>query len=124
MNEGDETDKGVKEVWISEVYFGGRYKLVMTVDILVDRKTSSVTKIVDTPKFQLLEIESVQMSSDGRAETRFSGQRNFGSAEWDRVVEANGDFSVIGIQIKKGPPVPDFDRMVQESRARARLNGR
>src|SRR5258708_6903126 len=41
MNEGDDNEEGVKEEWISEVYFCGRYELVMTVDIRVDRRTSN-----------------------------------------------------------------------------------
>src|SRR5688572_14231138 len=49
MNEGAETDEGVQEEWISEVYFGGRYHLDMRVGILVDRKTSQVSKVVGPP---------------------------------------------------------------------------
>ncbi len=123
MNEGDDTDEGVKEEWISEAYFGGRYELVMTIDIRVDRRTSNVSKVIGTPRFRLLEIESVEMLSGGRASVSYrgSGQREFSSVEWERVVEANGDFSVIGIEIVKSTPIPNFGELVQESQRRARL---
>ena len=126
MNEGDDTEEGVKEEWISEVYFNGRYELVMTVDIRVDRRTSSVSKVIGTPSFHLHEIESVEMLSGGRASISYreSAQRDFSSAEWQRVVEAKGDFSVIGIQIQKAPPIDNFDALVQETKRRARLNSR
>jgi hypothetical protein len=123
MNEGADTEEGVKEEWISEVYFGGRYELVMTVDIRVDRRTSNVSKVIGTPRFRLLEIESVELLSGGRASISYRGsaQRQFGSVEWERVVDANGDFSVIGIEIEKSTPILNFDELVQESQRRARL---
>jgi hypothetical protein len=98
----------------------------MTADLRVDRRTSNVAKVVGSPRFRLLEIESIDMSSDGRASVSYNtfNQRQFGTVEWDRVVEANGDFSVLGVQIKKAPPLPNFEEFVQESQRRTRLNAR
>ncbi|MFN0051349.1 MAG: hypothetical protein ACKV0T_04110 [Planctomycetales bacterium] len=123
MNEGVETDEGVKEEWISEVYFGGRYQLVMTVELRVNRRTSVVSKVIGSPKFRLLEIREVQLASGGGVGVsyRSTAEREFNSSDWERVVEANGDFSVIGIQIENGPPLPGFSELVQFAQSRARL---
>jgi len=125
-NYRDDNNEGVQCEWISEVYFGGRYELVMTVDVRVDRQTSDVSKILGTPRFLLLEIKSVEMSSDGRATVSFAPgtQREFGIAEWERIGDAKGDFSVVGVQIKNAPPIANFEEFAQESHRRARLNSR
>jgi hypothetical protein len=120
-DEGDETDEGIKEEWISEVYFGGRYLLVMTVDIRVDRRTSEVSKIIGTPVFQLLEIQSVDMSSGApRLHHRAPGGREFNAADWDKIVAAKGDFSAIGIQMHEDGPISNFDDLLKWSRSRSR----
>jgi hypothetical protein len=37
-----------------------------------------------------------------------NSERHFARAEWQKIVAAKGDFSVLGIKLKHGPPVPDF----------------
>ena len=120
MNEGDETDEGIKEEWISEVYFGGRYELRMYVGIRVNRRTSEVSKVIGTPEFQILELKSVDMTS-GAPSIHYdsSGYHKINAAEWDRVAEANGDFSVIGIDINRDRPIPNFKELVNWSQLRA-----
>jgi hypothetical protein len=58
----------------------------------------------------------VDILSDGRASVSYGGpgQREFGAAEWKKVVEAKGDFSVIGIQLKRNSPVPNWDKYTQQ----------
>lgn len=114
VNEGGETDEGVKEIWISEVYFGPR--------IRVDRRTSHVSKVLGSPEFQLCEIESVAMSPSGQftISYRASGQREFSATDWEAIVESKGDFSVIGIQLEDGPDVANFDEWKNEAHSRAK----
>jgi hypothetical protein len=120
MNEGDANDEGIKEEWISEVYFGGRYELTMCVGIRVNRRTSEVSKVIGTPEFQLLELESVDMTSAAPSITYHApGYHKINAAEWQRVVAAKGDFSVIGIDINRDRPIPNFKELVNWSKGRA-----
>lgn len=118
-NEGDETDEGVKEEWISDVYFGSRYELVMTVGIRVDRRSSRVSKVLGPPSFILHEIRSVEMSLGGPADLMYGDQRQFSATDWEAVVRSKGDFSVIGVEIKNDPPIPNFGELKKEARSRA-----
>jgi len=94
--------------WQTHARFAGRYELVMIAKVRVDRRSGRVIEVIDSPRFQLYEVES----TDGSATTfRQAGEREFGADEWRRVVKAGGDFSVIGIQLNYDNPVPGFDRM-------------
>jgi hypothetical protein len=99
--------------WSSEVYFGGRYELVMWVDVEVDQRSSEISTILDAPKFRLLEVGRVDLSSERGPSISYQGQREFNAAEWERVVEADGDFSVIGIEINNSQPIANFDEMIK-----------
>ena len=107
--------------WSTDVYFAGRYQLTMWVDIEIDRRNSEVSRVVDTLKFRLLEVTRVDMLSDGRPSISYggSGQREFSAADWKKVVEAKGDFSVIGIQIRNDAPIANFDELMKWSQSRS-----
>jgi hypothetical protein len=62
------------------------------------------------PKFYLFEVEKVDSFPDGRASTSYSssGQRIFGPAEWQKIVDQDGDFSAIGYKMEKNQPVAGF----------------
>jgi hypothetical protein len=93
--------------WQTEVLFGGRYELMMTVSVRVDRGSGRVTEIVGEPRFMLSEITEIWNSR----EVLYGGpgQREFGVDQWRRVVKAGGDFSVIGIKLNYNHPVPGFE---------------
>ncbi len=40
------------------------------------------------------------------------------AVEWGQVVAANGDFSVIGIDLNQAPPIPNFEELVKCSQNR------
>ena len=92
----------------------------MYVGIRVNRRTSEVSKVIGTPEFQILELESVDMTS-GAPSIGYdpSGYHKINAAEWDRVVQAKGDLSVIGIDIDKDRPIPNFKELVDWSQLRA-----
>jgi hypothetical protein len=93
--------------WQTDALFGGRYELLMTVGVRVDRRSGRVTEVLGAPRFSLMEIEKIQGSQE--VMYRPANEHKFGADEWRQVVKAQGDFSVIGIQLDRTNPVPGFD---------------
>jgi hypothetical protein len=81
-----------------------RYVFTMQLPALFDPARRMVVGYGD-PKFYLWEVAGVK----GR-ETSYNpgGERRFGSAEWRRLVEKNGDFGAIGYAMITTRPVPGF----------------
>jgi hypothetical protein len=104
---------GPKE-WNSEVFFGGRYTLTLQVDVVIEGRT--VAKSISPPKFYLSEVEKVVVDNGG-AGANFSGQWVLDEAQWKKLVQAKGDWSVIGIPVKTNSPVPGFENYVKGLRA-------
>ncbi len=100
---------GVECGWVAVAYFGGRYQLEMSMPVIVDRSTSTITRSLAEPKFQLLEMRKIDgpsISYGGPA------QREISLAEWEQVAAAGGDFSVVGITLSKLPPLPGYEELV------------
>ena len=100
-------------VFNSVAFFGDRYQLTMQVPVKIDSKTSGT--VVGEPVFYLNEVRRVNISGSGQVATSFSAGHEFGAAEWNRVVEANGDYQVLGISINP-TAVPDFQKFIDASR--------
>jgi hypothetical protein len=111
---------GVRQDWNTEVFFRGRYTLTMQVDVKTEpagAEFSKVTSVVGEPKFFLHEVSKVTLSPSGSVETDFSKEWKFGLNDWKKLVDANGDFSAIGITIKKDQPVENFPKYVDGERS-------
>jgi hypothetical protein len=100
--------------WQTDAFFGGRYELEMSVKVRIDRHSGKVTNVLGEPHFILLEIREIK---DLR-EVGYDGnhQREFGADEWRRIVNANGDFNAIGIQLNQNRPLADFEKYRAEPR--------
>jgi hypothetical protein len=102
--------------WNSEVYFAGRYCLTMRVPVRMGRSFDEVLEVRGEPKFYMVEITEVD-DSDGQIgafmRSNFQSQYGrFGSEKWDKLYQAQGDFSAVGIPIKRDEPVDRFDDLV------------
>lgn len=98
-------------VWKTIVWFGNRYRLSMSIKVNVDYSANSVKSVGD-PDFVLHEISKVIVKSDGGVEAHYGGVSNqieFGLAEWNTLLENDGDFSSIGVSITD-VPIPDFQK--------------
>jgi hypothetical protein len=104
------------KLWNSEVYFYGRYRLTMQVTVSLDPGNARVLGNTEPPKFYLREIKSVT-TEDGTLAAYFSGRWEFDSKKWKQLVQARGDWSVLGIPVKKNDPVPRFEEYVASLRA-------
>lgn len=104
-------------IWNSVAYFGGRYELTMQVSVEIESATSG--HMTGEPKFRLLEVTDVESSPSGQVGASFGRNFNFGLVEWQKVFAADGDYSVIGFEINRDPPVPDFEAFAKSSRPTA-----
>jgi hypothetical protein len=108
-------DKNVG-IWNTVVYFYGRYELDYQVDVIVDYKNNRVTKMDGIPVFRLMEVATVSTpNSDGVVEATYNKSNDIpfiGEKQWNKVVAAKGDFSVIGAHLITNSPIPGFDNYV------------
>jgi hypothetical protein len=71
------------------------------------------------PECHLMEVASVSPRDDGKGGIELGGtnggnlQKHFGIKEWGALVESKGDFSVLGYEIEKGKPVPNFNLVIK-----------
>lgn len=100
-------------MWNSEIGLHGRYILAMQADIDLNLIRSRVSNF-GPPKFYLSEVESVEHMVDGRSaikQREVAGHLCDG-ADWEKLVNAHGDFHVLGIDLKIDQPVPGFERAI------------
>lgn len=97
----------------SVAYFGGRYELTMRVPVEIAPDSSGA--MIGKPRFYLNELSTVTISPSGQIGASFSRSVEFGSAEWQKVYEADGDFSAIGFNLNP-VPVADFQKYTAASR--------
>jgi hypothetical protein len=101
--------------WNSEALLYDRYELTMQVKIRVNASFSEVTEVIGDPEFYLVEVLKTERTNGGWHDQ--NGQNwNFGGEEWEQLVAAKGDFSAIGIHLKKDQPVDNFREATQHTR--------
>lgn len=101
--------------WNTEVWFHPRYRLSMKTKVMVDYESNKVVEVVGEPNFYMREIDTITPIDHGRHHAKVGTNWNFGLDEWEKVVEADGDFSVIGIELSD-KPLPYFDEFVANVR--------
>lgn len=98
--------------WSTQVFFDGRYKLTMQVEIVIDYAKNTFV-VSDDYKFYLIEVKQLT-EHDGKVNGAKLGENyRFSAEDWAKVYESEGDFSVIGIQLRTDDPLPRFDEYVQ-----------
>lgn len=99
--------------WNTTAYFGGRYRLHMTVDVEIDYANCAVRQL-GKPEFRLYEYSKIFDSSKGKG--IYGGdvgrQIDISLEDWKKVFENQGDFSVIGVAIMHDKPLKDFEKFV------------
>jgi len=99
---GDRTN-----TWNSEAHFENRYSLTMQMEVVVDYEKNTVTR-AGPPRFYLVEHYRVEQLEGGRSMSHSRGVAEFGEEQWRNIYDANGDFSVVGIAIRKNEVVPNM----------------
>ena len=102
-----------------------RYKLNMRIPV---KYSEDHTKVLSygLPICYLLEIRSVDSRDDGLGGTELGGysggdlQKHFGDTEWQTLFKANGDFTVLGYELKQDKPVKNFKFIIQDLKSSER----
>jgi hypothetical protein len=100
-------DKSVPVAWNTVVYFYGRYEMDYQVDVMVDYEHNRVSKMEGIPQFRLMEV-----APNHPVVGIFTSGHTIFEKDWEKVVAAKGDFSVIGINLITNSPVAGFDDYV------------
>jgi hypothetical protein len=113
-------DESVPVTWNTVSYIYGRYEFGYQVDVIVDYKNNRISKVDGIPQFYLREVATVSKPTPGGA---VSGTYNksshipfIGEKQWNKIVAAKGDFSVVGIHLITNSPVAGFDDYVHSWR--------
>jgi len=102
--------------WWTEIHFGGRYTLTMHVDVEIDYEKNLIVKYVSPPRFSLVEVGSLVRENGEIRGAKIADQWFFDEMRWKKLVEAKGDWSVIGLPVKNSL-IPSFDEYVKICRA-------
>ena len=94
-----------------EVGLYGRYVIEGRVPLTVDTNTMTVVTS-GPPVIYVREIGRIIAPSDGGGSATFTtNQAQFSAAEWRKLVDSHGDFSVVGYSMVTNMPIPNFDRI-------------
>lgn len=96
--------------WNTVLWFGGRYVLTYQTLVVPDYIAHSL-KQPQNPVFVLCEITNITYGGRG-ADFDPAGGRSFGEADWNKIIAAKGDFSVIGIHLKTNAPVEGIESYI------------
>jgi hypothetical protein len=96
-----------------------RYLFVMETHIVFAKIDPETGEVIapgshDQPAFSLWEVSSVStplvlFQKRYALPSSLSQIKTLSTQEWKRLVNAQGDFALLGIQLKKGDPVPNFE---------------
>jgi hypothetical protein len=91
----------------------GRYEFRMQLPLVLDLSGEEIVEYGE-PTFLILEFSEVKSSPEGNPTTslRREGQRRFGSVDWQKIVEANGDFGAIGYHMITNQPIPGAESRI------------
>jgi len=85
-------------IWNSEAFFGDRYEFTMQIEIKIDYASRTFV-VVGEPTFYLTEGIKVDRDGGCRSGESFA----FGTSKFKKLLDANWDFSAIGIKINPKP---------------------
>jgi hypothetical protein len=100
--------------WNTVAYFDGRYELTLQVEVEIGANYSIQNS--KSPKLSLVEVESLERRENGTFQAKISNQWVLDESQIDRLLESNGAWETVGIAIKKGQPLRDFDEYVKQWR--------
>lgn len=103
---------GGRPHWNSFGKLYDRYTLEMQFDIEINYWRRDFKRISE-PRFYLLEVIEVEVPSSPQygIGCKYGDSFTFGLNDWNTLVKNKGDFSCIGIELKKDSPVDHFDRV-------------
>lgn len=104
--------------WCLSAGLHKRYLLIMKIDIVYAKIDPETEEIIspgshDEPVFNLREVTFVEAPLKlfgGRYTSAYHEEvKTLAADEWKKLVQADGDFRVLGIELKKDDPIPNFE---------------
>jgi hypothetical protein len=102
--------------WSSQVFFAGRYRLTVQVDVMLAEDGRRVIGISGEPDIHLHEIQSVTTDANGQLAAQIGEQWTLTSDDWIKLVESEGDFNAVGLTLDLDNPTPGFQKFVAATR--------
>lgn len=103
---------GGSPIWNSFAKMHGRYKIKMKFDIEINRRARTFEPKSPVTVY-ISEVTGVRLPSSGTGYGSCDYGEGFtlSSDDWDTVMKNNGDFSSVGVILKKDAPIENFDRV-------------
>jgi len=93
--------------WTSSAGLYGRYVFRMHLSIALDRSRTNIISY-GPPTFYLYELPKITFSSNSNPYIQINQITTFSTQTWAQLLEAKGDFTVLGIVLKTNEPVKGF----------------
>jgi hypothetical protein len=100
--------KGTTSVQSIQILYD-RYEMSLTVDFEVDRKLHAFSS--RPASIALVEIVSIEDLPAGRYRETYGKTFRITPEQWKKVLEAGGQFSVLGLEIKTNQPVDGIEKV-------------
>ena len=97
--------------WYGKAYLHNRYSIDMRFPF--ETNEDSTVKILDEPTFFFCELAEAGINEQGNPWFRHGESRCIDHSEWNKLVDAEGDFSVLGLTIIKDSPIENFELWTQ-----------
>jgi hypothetical protein len=107
--------KGTTQIQITDVVHD-RYELTLTIGIEVNPRTLTI-KSYEAPLITLLEVTSVVSSAQsGQIRVSYGKHFQISPSQWQKIVQANGQFSAAGIPVQTNEPVAGISHVRERAR--------
>ena len=96
--------------WGSKASFHSRYVIKMEAAVEFDSARTNIVSM-SVPTFYLYELPKIVPSKDGlhQPSIQINQLATFSGDSWHRLVNAKGDFGVLGLTLETNKPVEGFD---------------
>tara|TARA_B100001059_G_C17659202_1_gene488566 strand:+ start:316 stop:840 length:525 start_codon:yes stop_codon:yes gene_type:complete len=117
---GNYQKKGLsKYEWNSYVYFGSRYEIIMSVEVVLNSDHSKIIKVLGDPEFKLIIYGEITKNSGGGIEADVEKSILFGKDTWDKVVKSGSNtkevLAILGVSENKNN-LPFFEDYYESGR--------
>jgi len=97
-------------IWRGEAWLYGRHALA--INFPFGKREDGTIKLLDEPTFYFSSLTESGIDEEGQW-YRMGESMSFNTKDWKRLVDAGGDFSVLGLTVIKDSPVEHFEQWRQ-----------
>ena len=97
--------------WYGQAYLHNRYAIEMRFPF--ETNEDGTIALLDEPTFFFCELAEAGINEKGNPWFRHGESRSIDTNEWNKLVEVDGDCSVLGLTIIKDSPIKNFELWTQ-----------